>query len=438
MANPPSSLPPSKIKVNEYYSEYLEDLKLKNCIIFSALFSPDGRYLLACSSLGMVYCWDVLGDDNNKKCFSGEYWKNRISDENVSPIIRMKVMEGKIYHLNFFNSSNSSDASDSFLAVSGEKGIYLYRWLEIKHKMNDTVDHHSDIMNNKKPQLSVPSLLLDKPLSKFTPCTSSEYNRNGGVEVNCCSFDSCNNYLYGAAGDILGCYQWDLVSGSLLRTMNSTSDNRDYLHVVKVIEEGKVLTAGEDGLMNLWDGKEGKVIDIVNIKNIILKNQVTPSLFSYLSNAHFWVSDLDIEPNNANNWVAFCGGIEPTHQRRINNDKTTKNGGFMAIWNLPTRTITSVDITNETPHSIMYHSPFDRIVTIGNESIVSYWHWNQAKRTERASCISSHTKLQSGYALAIHPKYSALVAGGISSSSTGRPNLSCFLDLGSPSFSFST
>ena len=73
------------------------------------------------------------------------------------------------------------------------------------------------------------------------------------IEINSTSYDQTHNILYAAAGDGFGCYQWDLETMQLLGTFGGanvgTRCDSDYLHVVKVIQDGEVITGGEDGKM---------------------------------------------------------------------------------------------------------------------------------------------------------------------------------------------
>ena len=101
-----------------------------------------------------------------------------------------------------------------------------------------------------------------KPYPNPYNANTQNNKSNSSVEMNSTSYDKINNYLYGAAGDVFGCYQYDLGTSQLIRTLNhchsanvsadsnnSSNNQLDYLHVVKVVDTGKVATAGESGAM---------------------------------------------------------------------------------------------------------------------------------------------------------------------------------------------
>ena len=173
------------------------------------------------------------------------------------------------------------------------------------------------------------------------------------------------------------------------------------------------------------------------------------STLSTYSNHHFYISDLDVEYDQDNNWIAFGGGIE-TYQKTIN---TSPNNGYVALWNLPTRTATSIHLTHESIQCVKYLSENtmnnyvnNRIITLGNEPYVSYWNCYNTKRMERAfisstTNTSKNTKrskssfVDSGYACCVHPVNKSIVVGGVTS--YAGSGLSCFIETGHPSFQFS-
>ena len=104
---PTQQIPPCKIDVASYYSNYRGKLNESHSTVFSTTYSPNnGRYLLACTSLGIICIWDVLGDDdktnsekgssdgevninanNRKSCFSKSYWEDK-DVHSIRPILR--------------------------------------------------------------------------------------------------------------------------------------------------------------------------------------------------------------------------------------------------------------------------------------------------------------------------------------------------------------
>ena len=156
--------------------------------------------------------------------------------------------------------------------VSGDPGVLLYKWSDFE----DAIDAVQDPKNgdcNGGGDFDGNGVSSDEwktkmhPIATFRPHPSPAACLGDIVEINCTSYDPCNNLLYGAAGDAFGCYQWELETQRLLGTLGGVGSgrfrggvggHRDYLHVVKTISEKEeggsiglryVITGGEDGNM---------------------------------------------------------------------------------------------------------------------------------------------------------------------------------------------
>ena len=342
-----------------------------------------------------------------------------------------------MYDLQFIETNN-----EHYLVVSGDVGIVMYKWSQFEEAISAAMDENdgTSIPKPKKVKCQDPVSTTNSsnnitPITIFKPHTSTTFG--SCVEINSISYDKSNGILYGAAGDVFGCYQYDIASEKLLGTFGGASRGKssgghtDYLHVVKTIPESDgmgsryVMTGGEDGNLGFWDGKERKLIEMINIQSSMNKNKhlVTSdttsssnrgfsSSTSWNNNAsnsnNMWVSSMATNGN----WLAVCGGSENNPSRSGPN-----SSGFMTLWHLPTRTFTSGRVTRESINTVVYNYSLDSFVTGGNEGRVSFWESTSAERSSRSWCTPPAT-----YSLSVDPDSSSMVVGG-----TGGI-LDCFVD----------
>ena len=350
------------------------------CTIFGSAFSPlsSGKsYLVACTSNGVICVWDSIGSSSTE------------------PIIRVQASAADkvLYDVQFIERSG-----DTLLVVSGDPGILLYKWSAFL-----------DAMDN----LSGGNNIILEPMSKFKPHPSPSDALGEPIEINSTSYNAFDNALYGVAGDSFGCYQWDLESGKLVGTFGGSGKN-NYLHDVMSISNNLVLTAGEDGAIAFWDGKERKLIERVNVQDTMNKNKqsVTWQIqnkgqWSNVSN--LWVSSMD----RKGDWLAAVGGSESGNNMSLRSGPSTS--GFMATWHLPTRTFNSGCVTRESYNAIVYNQNLDSFVSGGNDGRLTFWDSATGECTGRSGCTTSMI-----YALCCTP--SLMVAGGTGGS------LDCFID----------
>jgi THO complex subunit 6 len=136
--------------------------------------------------------------------------------------------------------------------------------------------------------------LVPKPL-KVLP-TSQDRLHN---EVN--ALVEHRGHLFSAMGNNQ-CYEWDLNSGSLVRTYNG---HTQFLHDValKFDAESSLFTASEDGSVRVWDLRTANARCIIDCE----KGAVVTS-FSPASKKVNWISSLEVKED----WLA-CGGFKGVH-----------------------------------------------------------------------------------------------------------------------------
>jgi hypothetical protein len=180
-------------------------------------------------------------------------------------------------HGNLYNLEFNKVQGKNLLVACGDAGVLVYDWdtqiLPLLLQTNENTDRGSskdtskNNNNNKNIQVQVVNLT---PTLTFQPHPS--ILERDGVEINATSCDEQNGWLYGAAGDLFGCYQWDIETATLRQTLSGRNLNpntsqatitsrgntqqvgkqqkhTDFLHTVKVVkgQGNTVLTGGEDG-----------------------------------------------------------------------------------------------------------------------------------------------------------------------------------------------
>ena len=169
-----------------------------------------------------------------------------------------------------------------------------------------------------------------------------------------------------------------------------------------------------------------------NIKQLGFKNYVNTPNQKKIDNHHRkpklngWISNIDVEESG--NWAVIGGGIDNNHSnnsKSIDSSQSSSNdGGFLALWHLPSRTIACSHKTREQIQSVCYDSFHDSIVTCGNENVVSYWSWCAEKRQERVWSTPP-----SCFGLSINEMNGMLATCGIGNI------VDCFTHVGHKSFS---
>jgi len=428
---------PSKYDHRAYVAQLKRRAQVEQTTIFGTAWSPDGRYLLASSNFGEVLCWDFgRGAGGPSGYFSEDYWANLDGDGDGGaegpgggedgdaasrrrPLIRVRPSEdvGALYDLKLKRLGGQMS-----VIASGDIGVVIYRWSDFLEKMREEEGIHcsDDEEAGKGFSYSDTRVVCIEQVAFFKAHPSATERQ--GVEINSISVDDNNGQLFAAAGDLFGCYRWDVSTGSLLGTM---SHHTDYLHAVHVVNSGKqVLTGGEDGKMGIWDCKSGSLVEMVDCRKHFAKN---PSIFSkpnpdfvWGSDTHLWLSGFSSDAGG--NWATLCGGAEGSRAAAEN------VGGFVSTWHLPSRTLSAASAMAESPQAVSSDGGGNDgdVVTTGNRGVVKYWTRSGLRLSSEAL-----SRVKSGYSLSTNPINGAMIVAGSSRF------LDCFMFPGSRSFSIS-
>lgn len=218
-----------------------------NTVLAQAL-SPCGNYLIT----GDIY--GTLSVFNLSKVVNPEA---NITKEELVPKNRITVKADF--------QINSLLTTQNHLLVGGYGEIYAYLWKSIKGSNR-----------NIQPAWSIE-----------IPCGEDDFNK---AEVNTLLFEQDTGNILAGCGDNK-IYIFNIESRITLKTLNGHSD---YVHSICKNSSNDLISAGEDGLVNIWDLREHKVTEkIVPHKN----NQVARNDLGK------WIGAVD-----CNEDYILCGG----------------------------------------------------------------------------------------------------------------------------------
>mmetsp|Transcript_30658 Transcript_30658/g.46437 ORF Transcript_30658/g.46437 Transcript_30658/m.46437 type:complete len:425 (+) Transcript_30658:58-1332(+) len=353
-----------------------------------------GEYLAGCTAAGEILIWlinpaeedDNIDDLFHEKRFRSGDEEPRLDGKlnNRKPAVKFQASQdnGILYSIKFIHVQGQL-----LLGVSGDPGILLYSWVDVKELISDP---------SKKPEL------------KYHFQSSSLHTK---VEINDFDIDDDLN-IFGASD--VG-YKWDMESGKL--RCSYLPSNKGYLHTIKVLPStfqgghSIMLMGGEDGTLGVWDRKSDKLVEHVNIKTRMSEdsslsyshstsNMDQKSFTSWKKHDKLWISHM--EASELCNWWNLCGGAEDNMGRNI--------GGHLTCWHAPTRSLASGCTTRETPNYIAREPSSSVIATVANESVISYWSAPRLQREQRCWTTSPCS-----YSLAIRESDGATAVGGAGS-----------------------
>jgi hypothetical protein len=402
-------------------SVYKEQLK-KECVLRQRKLSTtiygliyincdnEERYIVACSSDGTICVWDTFLNDQ----------KISNDDMNVGypPNFNFKVSDGTLYDVQFVDKSPQK----SLLITCGDAGVFLYQWNDILKAMANTLPKKT----SSQVEIKHVAIMNPYPTSSLTP-----------TEVNRISYDANNGYLYGACGDLFGGYIWDVNTNKVIGTLGQRNQNqrhKNYLHTIKAVcpansNDNKnrfIITGDESGEVGIWDGKDQRLIEMINMKSSLIEchdgsssqddidtgnftSSDNNSTFQQLKNGNknisLWVSSIDVDESCQ--WGVIGGGFEHYSDSLGGLSKQLDNG-FLALVNLETRKVHSCSTTRENVNEVAFcHDTSMKIVSVGNNNTISFWNSNDlSKGRVGRSLVSS----PSSYAIAVPKAKGGLVA----------------------------
>jgi len=330
------------------------------------------------------------------------------------PVLRIRVCDGVLYDIKFIESGSTKQ---QLLVTCGDNGIFLFQWSVILQRipiaeLNRSVNHRHNRRRKNYPADEVWDNL--KPIRILHPHPTS----TSPTEINRIAYDQSSNRLFGAAGDLYGGYAWDLDTGKFIGTLRGGGKlsrrtrthhprvcggdvggggHSNYLHAIATVPTSDtssstrlLLTGGEDGKVGIWDSTKLEIRHMIDCKAELLRiaknggatstagnDTDADTIGTTASNNHLreqdscWISSIDVDP--LGHWAVIGGGID-RHPTTNNNHNTTIHQGFVASLHIPTHTINTTITTREIIQDVSYHPTEGKILTVGNEGVISYWN----------------------------------------------------------------
>ena len=352
--------------------------------IFGLAFSTNvnitrSGYLVGCSSDGMLLIWDLDHHSLSASSHGSSHSKRRGTDDILSkkPVFKLQVCKGALYDVDFIPQS---DGTDCVIVTCGDNGIFVYK-------------NFLPLIQNGEVKIN------PQPISNLYPYPDM-YASKLRSEINRISFDASLGHLFAAGGDGRG-YVWDIGASKLVGNLGD-ENLMSGMNVVKAVGPNSevscnncVLTGG-DGMnpLCIWSGKDHKLIQSVPIGN------TSDPDYSSKPKSSSWVSCIDSDP--AGRWVVVGGGKQATTEK-----------GFVQLFNLQSRSLTSYKETRASIHDIAFHSYSDKVISIGNQSIVSFWDPMDLSVGQTGCGLLSSP---SSYCIGINPINDMMAIGNVSSS----------------------
>lgn len=315
----------------------------------SAVFSPDGQYLVCGSDSGRIAVWDL------RQYMNENSWKSS-SPPDLTPDMSFSAGDGAINCVVFVGSGAGTS-----LLCGADTSAMSWPWSKLLVCLDTGAEPPRPEVVFKAPQ-------TEGKRGSMQPL----------AEINALSKRWEEEAVLGAAGDCSG-HEWDLTTGRLKR---SYKGHTAYLHCIQCVANSPctVVTGADNGVVGVWDTRAENPVELMQP----LQSAKSAGLWERPVTGGAWVSSLDVDP--AGDLLACGGGLGGNA------------GGWLSLIHLPTRTTISAAPVPSGAVQAIVHSD-DSLLTVGSEPILSTWSWSQLKVRSRTK-----TTAPSGFAVAVAPE----------------------------------
>jgi WD40 repeat protein len=375
-----------------YMSSLLAAQRREYVGVMDATFDPAGAHLVCGGDDGRVAIWEV------DPFMREDCWSSRTDAPDLSPDMSFGAEDGAINCIRFMSATGrEEDERGHFLLVGADSQVSVWHWASLRDSM--------EIGSAPSPCTALLPLQL-------RGARGALHSRS---EVNGLAVNKDRGHVVAACGDCRA-HEWDLSTQSLTRTY---SGHKGYLHCVQCVPSaGLTLTGGEDGMVGVWDSRMERSVDMFSPVERMASAGLGKCKQLKAAAAGSFVSSMQIDP--AGNWLTCGGGLGG-----IAAPSSSAERGWIGLWHLPSRTVTSASTMTAAVHAMVYSDEY--LITVGNEGYVSHWNWEALRLRSRTGATPPAC-----YALAVnkHGHHQGITAvGGYSTS------VDCYAYPGNISFS---
>lgn len=307
---------------------------------------------------------------------------------NVSrPNHRYKLSKGALFKLEYYAGTRNS-SSQPLLLVAGEEGVLVYDWNQLYTNGTDASRIRTTLLAHFRPYPLPPpperpgigichnrniKTLHYPPILDATMVVSLDNEHEKQPPI----------HIYASVKDDFGCYQWNMETQQLVRTFRMASVG--YVRCLQSISSSQqlLLTGDDNGMLSIWDCQQGKLVEQINMNTSSARsgkfnqqNKSSSSSGSAKSSSSASSSTRSIL------CLTSVHGTWWTVGGQIQNGGSAS--GFLTTLHAPTRSIVASVETRETIQRLAAASSSSsssvsldsaaQIISVGNESVVSFWH----------------------------------------------------------------
>ena len=265
-------------------------------ILFDTAISPDKKWLIACSTFGDIFIWNIKSalnnnnrdkhnnnnnmiiDDNN---YDYQYDDEDETDDNDYDLHETKKDDDEMNNNdNEENDKNKNKASFAFrvfdkdtlkpiyrlsminnlLFVGTFQSLYIFKWDDIINQISKSKCNQDQQYNEKK------TIYLNniEAIYKFAPQIEYKFGaKSQYVEINAICNNSINNSVFlGSGHSSIFQFNYDK-----LKLMNTLNGHKDYVLDLSMNTNNLLTSASNDGTAKIWDIKNNNNKQIVSFDN---------------------------------------------------------------------------------------------------------------------------------------------------------------------------
>lgn len=392
--------------------------------------------LLACDNDGKLYLWELghapqsrflLDDDDDDDGGGGGVDKDGFQEEEMKanetfamasssskerlqlrrkrkrdrlanfskPNHQYKLSNGALFKLEYHAGTLNSSSSQPLLLVAGEEGVLVYDWNQLyTNNRTAAAQIRSALLAHFRPYPLPPPPV--RPGNGRHPRHPDQHKEPHNKAVcyppvlDATMVVSLENehgkqppiHIYASVKDDFGCYQWNMETQQLIRTFRIASVG--YVSCLQSIPSSQMLLTGDDnGMLSIWDGQQGKLVEQININTAAARSGKSNQRSKSTSNGGGSTKSSSASASTRSilcltsvhdTWWTVGGQIQ---------NGGGSSGGFLTTLHAPTRSIVASVETRETIQRLAASSSSSssssldsaaQIVSVGNESVVSFWH----------------------------------------------------------------